>query len=68
MLRYNKGEWCEIYVLLKLLCDGKLFLSDYKKYYTIVSANLLKNESNQPFLSLMNVYGLARQKWLLHGF
>lgn len=24
----NKGEWCEIYVLLKLLADGKLYAAD----------------------------------------
>ena len=28
MLKGNKGEWSEPYVLLKLLADGKLFLGD----------------------------------------
>lgn len=28
MLRGNKGEWSEIYVLLRLLADGKIFAAD----------------------------------------
>lgn len=28
MLTGNKGEWSEIYVLLKLLADGKIYAAD----------------------------------------
>lgn len=28
MLTGNKGEWSEIYVLLRLLADGKLYAAD----------------------------------------
>lgn len=37
MIKGNKGEWSELYVLTKLLADGKLFQSDL---------NLNKDESN----------------------
>ena len=28
MLKGNKGEWSEVYVLLRLLADGKIFAAD----------------------------------------
>ena len=28
MLKGNKGEWSEIYVLLRLLADGKIYAAD----------------------------------------
>ena len=28
MLTGNRGEWSEIYVLLKLLADGKIYVAD----------------------------------------
>ena len=28
MLTGNKGEWSEIYVLLRLLADGKIYAAD----------------------------------------
>mgnify|MGYP001229695144 FL=1 len=46
----NKGEWSEIYVLVSLLADGKLFQSDinlekdYNNIYEIVKA--YKSEGN----------------------
>ena len=28
MLKGNKGEWSEVYVLLRLLADGKIYATD----------------------------------------
>ena len=28
MLKGNKGEWSEVYVLLRLLADGKIYAAD----------------------------------------
>ena len=28
MIKGNKGEWSEIYVLLRLLADGKIYAAD----------------------------------------
>lgn len=49
MLKGNKGEWSELYVLLKLMSDGVLYQSDinmskdYNNIYNVIKA--YKNES-----------------------
>ncbi|GAA3725579.1 HpaII family restriction endonuclease [Flavobacterium ginsengisoli] len=45
MIKGNKGEWSELYVLTKLLADGKLFQSDL---------NLNKDENN--YYEITKVY------------
>lgn len=49
LLKGNKGEWSEVYALLKLLLDKKLFVSDENlntssTYYPIVS--VIRDENN----------------------
>ena len=50
MLRGNKGEWSELYVLIKLIADGKLYQSninlekDPDNVYDIVKG--YKDENN----------------------
>jgi len=51
MLKGNKGEWSELYVLLKLLADGKLYAADEnlerieEVFYPIIK--ILRNEVGQ---------------------
>lgn len=51
--RYNKGEWSETYVLLKLLSEGKLYAADENLnaipdlYYPLI--NVLRFESNSQY-------------------
>ncbi|WP_411973685.1 HpaII family restriction endonuclease [Sphingobacterium sp. Lzh-3] len=50
MLKGNKGEWSELYVLIKLIAEGKLYQSDmnlekdYNNVYEVIKA--YKNELN----------------------
>lgn len=55
MLKGNKGEWSELYVLVSLLAEGKLFQSDFelnkdfKNVYEVVKAYKVENNHELEF-------------------
>ncbi len=55
MIKGNKGEWSELYVLISLLADGKLYQSDYNlkknfnNVYNIIKAYKTETDYNLEF-------------------
>ena len=55
MLKGNKGEWSELYVLVSLLADGKLYQSDYdlnkdfENIYDVIKAYKEETDYNLEF-------------------
>lgn len=55
LLKGNKGEWSELYVFIKLLCDGKLYQSDINlnfrsdNYYEVIKVYREDNLKNHVY-------------------